>query len=63
MGGIVSGNGTVGGNMDNVAGTISPGNSPGVITVVPEPSTMVMLAWSVFMLTIYRRNRLLMQER
>ena len=63
MGGIVSGNGTVGGNMDNVAGTISPGNSPGVISVVPEPSTVVMLAWSLFMLTICGRNRLLMQER
>ena len=31
--GTVSGNGTVGGNVNNQGGTISPGNSPGVIAV------------------------------
>ena len=31
--GTVSGNGTVGGDLNNDSGTVSPGNSPGVITV------------------------------
>lgn len=32
-GGTVSGNGTVGGDLDNSGGTVSPGNSPGVLEV------------------------------
>jgi len=41
--GTVSGNGTIGGDLNNDGGTISPGNSPGTI-VVPEPATWVVLA-------------------
>jgi hypothetical protein len=46
--GLCSGSGTIGGDLNNSGGTISPGNSSAVITVsgreqVPEPSTLVLL--------------------
>jgi len=47
QGGTVSGNGTVGGDLVNPAGIISPGNSLGVLSAsraaVPEPSSLLLL--------------------
>ena len=58
MGGVVSGNGTVSGILNNESGVISPGNNLGAMnSVVPEPSTEVMLAWAMFALTIWARRR------
>jgi len=48
--GICSGTGTISGDVNTDGGTISPGNSPGALTVngnpgqVPEPSTILLLA-------------------
>lgn len=41
--GTVSGNGTVGGNVMNDRGIISPGNNTEALTQVPEPSTLALL--------------------
>ena len=43
--GTLLGNGTIGGNVSNDSGTISPGNSlNGSLSGVPEPSSMLLLA-------------------
>ena len=42
--GTVSGHGTVGGDLTNESGTISPGNSSAVLSV-PEPSTLALAVW------------------
>lgn len=44
--GVISGNGTIGGDVANTGGTISPGNNMGA-TAVPEPHTWLLLslAW------------------
>ena len=43
--GTLLGNGTIGGNVSNDGGTISPGNSlDGSLSGVPEPSSMLLLA-------------------
>ena len=41
--GTVTGNGTVGGDLINNGGTVSPGDSASVNSAIPEPSTMLML--------------------
>ena len=41
--GTISGNGTIGGDVDNGGGTISPGNNSASLDVVPEPSACVLL--------------------
>lgn len=43
LNGLLTGNGTLGGDLNNAAGILSPGNSGGNVTVVPEPSTAVMV--------------------
>ena len=55
QGGTVSGNGTIGGNLINNGGTISPGDSLASVSVVPEPNTLVLLV--VGMLAAWRRRR------
>ena len=40
--GTVSGSGTIGGDVTNSGGTISPGNSAGLTTVVPEPNACIL---------------------
>ena len=34
---------TVGGDVNNVGGTLSPGDSASVTSAIPEPSTMLLL--------------------
>ena len=41
--GTIAGNGTVGGDVINDGGTISPGDSGSVNSAIPEPSTLLML--------------------
>ncbi len=41
--GILSGYGTVGGDVNNMGGTLSPGDSDSVTSAIPEPSTMLLL--------------------
>ena len=55
QGGTVSGNGTIGGDLINNGGTISPGDSLASVSVVPEPNTLVLLV--VGMLAAWRRRR------
>jgi len=50
--GICSGTGTIGGDLNNNGGTISPGSSPGILTVdgtqsaaVPEPGSLLLLVF------------------
>ena len=48
--GVVFGNGSVGGDLDNPSGIISPGNGPGSLLAVPEPTAWGILIcglWSV----------------
>jgi len=48
--GVVFGNGTVGGDLNNPGGTISPRNGPGSLLALPEPTAWLMLVcglWSV----------------
>ena len=40
--GLCSGSGTIGGDVNNSGGTISPGNSAGLKTMVPEPSACLL---------------------
>ena len=42
LAGSVTGNGTVGGDVNNMSGTISPGDSVGVQAVVPEPCALIL---------------------
>jgi len=62
--GSCSGSGTIGGDVNNNGGTISPGNSPGVmaiegsISVIPEPSSFALAAIGlVAVLTLIRRKK------
>ena len=48
--GTVAGNGTIGGDVTNDSGTISPGNSSPAASAVPEPSAMLLLLGAVMML-------------
>ena len=41
--GTITGNGTVGGDVNNHSGTISPGNSLSVTSAVPEPTSLLLL--------------------
>ena len=41
--GSVSGSGTIGGDLTNAAGTVSPGDSGGALSAVPEPATWILL--------------------
>ena len=57
--GSISGNGTVGGDVNNDGGTISPGNSSGV-SGVPEPSGLILMMMAllgVFGVQRWRRTR------
>ena len=40
--GLCSGSVTIGGDLTNSGGTISPGNSAGLTTVVPEPNACIL---------------------
>ena len=55
--GTVSGNGTIGGDVNNDGGTISPGNSvQGNTSVVPEPSSLLLLAAGWLLMTFRRKS-------
>lgn len=55
--GMVSGNGTIGGDVTNDGGTISPGNSvQGNTSVVPEPSSLLLLAAGWLLMTFRRKS-------
>ena len=56
--GTCGGNGTVAGNLDNIGGTISPGNSVGVGGgQVPEPTSVVLLGLGGLLLFWLRASR------
>jgi hypothetical protein len=62
LGGTCGGSGTISGSLNNSGGTVSPGNSPGAMTgvvgVVPEPSTALLLALGLMSATgLWRRSR------
>ena len=50
--GVCSGSGTIGGDVNNDGGTISPGNSPGVMAVVPEPAGWALLVMGILVLVV-----------
>ena len=55
--GTVGGNGTIGGDVTNDGGTISPGNSvQGNTSVVPEPSSLLLLAAGWLLMTFRRKS-------
>ena len=61
--GVLSGNGTIGGDVNNEGGILSPGNNPGVIangriSDVPEPATWLLLAigWMAWSFANCRRE-------
>jgi len=57
--GMISGNGTIGGDLNNEGSTISPGNSAGVggSSVVPEPSTLLLVLCALVALAALARRR------
>ena len=62
--GTVAGVGTIGGDLMNNGGTISPGNIPGLLTsaattTVPEPSSLVLLVLAVWALRGWFHSRAL----
>jgi len=54
LAGSVTGNGTVGGDVNNTSGTISPGDSVGVQAVVPEPCALILWILSALGLLVCR---------
>ena len=54
--GTLSGNGTVGGDVVNDGGTISPGNSLEAASVVPEPTTLLLVMIGAMGLFTLRRS-------
>jgi len=55
--GTLAGNGTVGGDVINDGGTISPGNSLGAASIVPEPGTWLLTALGLLcLLAGYQRH-------
>lgn len=55
--GVVSGSGTVSGDLNNHSGTISPGNSAGLTSAVPEPSSIVLMLISIVTFLSIPRKR------
>ena len=60
--GMVTGNGTIGGDVINDGGTISPGNS-GTLSVVPEPATLMLLCVGLLGLVVPRVKFLRVRNR
>ena len=65
LGGVIGGSGTVGGDVINMGGIVSPGNNPSILTAsgssvessVPEPSTLVLLTLGTLAALGWRRSR------
>ena len=62
LAGTIAGSGTIGGDVDNSGGTISPGNSPDVLevegdTVVPEPAGCVLMFLATCLTSAVARRR------
>ncbi len=55
--GTVSGNGTIGGDVNNGGGTISPGASPSGTSAIPEPATALLLGIGMLLATGLPRRR------
>lgn len=53
--GSLSGNGTISGDLENDAGTISPGNTASNLSVVPEPATLPLLLLVVILYAASKR--------
>ena len=56
LGGTISGNGTISGDLINGGGTISPGNSSSTSAVVPEPTSIALAAVGALLLLWKRRK-------
>ena len=58
LAGTINGSGTVGGDLNNDGGIISPGNSLEAASVVPEPGTCLLTAVGLLcLLAGYQRHR------
>ena len=55
--GTVSGNGTIGGDVNNGGGTISPGASPSGTSAIPEPATALLLGIGMLLANGLTRRR------
>ena len=56
LAGAVTGNGTVGGDLNNQGGTISPGDGASGASLVPEPGSILLLAAGLLCLIFGRRR-------
>ena len=54
--GTCSGSGTISGDVNNNGGTISPGNSSGGQSVIPEPTTLLLVMIGAMSLCTFRRT-------
>lgn len=63
LAGVIDGSGSVGGDLINDGGTISPGSASGSVSVVPEPSCLLLVGFGVVGLAAPLRRNLTYYKR